>query len=484
MTDTTEALERRALHALADGDEECALEQVEAGAARLGDPRLWQWTALLYRSIDAHRAALIAFDNAARLAPADAGIAHGYARVAFEAGIDARAHYARAQSLSPGDADVLIGAGAARLHAGEGEQVISELAALVKVNPMWLAGHRQLAQLRSLVGRPEEAARSLDEALENNSRASPLWFELFDQCVLRESFDELAARVVAAELAGLGQDVTGPFAAIAASEQGEAQSADLAFAKLAPRALPIWRIRHWLRTGRPELALPIIDRELVGADPPAVWPYADLAWRLVGDRRAAWLSRDSLVKVIDLGPDMPSHEALGTLLRGLHRTAGQYFDQSVRGGTQTDGPLFSRIEPEIQAVRRAVVAAVELYCAELPPPDFDHPTLGVPRDRRVRFSGSWSVRLLDGGRHANHVHPRGWISSALYVALPVSLVDQDGWLTLGQPQPSLGLDLPASRAIRPAVARLILFPSWMWHGTIPFAAGERLTIAFDVAPPR
>ena len=31
--------------------------------------------------------------------------------------------------------------------------------------------------------------------------------------------------------------------------------------------------------------------------------------------------------------------------------------------------------------------------------------------------------------------------------------------------------------------RLALFPSTMWHGTVPFADGERLTIAFDVARP-
>ncbi|WP_373475225.1 putative 2OG-Fe(II) oxygenase [Sphingorhabdus sp.] len=31
--------------------------------------------------------------------------------------------------------------------------------------------------------------------------------------------------------------------------------------------------------------------------------------------------------------------------------------------------------------------------------------------------------------------------------------------------------------------RLVLFPSTMWHSTIPFAAGERLTIAFEIRRP-
>ena len=44
----------------------------------------------------------------------------------------------------------------------------------------------------------------------------------------------------------------------------------------------------------------------------------------------------------------------------------------------------------------------------------------------------------------------------------------------------LGLDLPPIRLIEPKPGRLVLFPSTMWHGTVPFAAGERLTVAFDV----
>lgn len=109
------------------------------------------------------------------------------------------------------------------------------------------------------------------------------------------------------------------------------------------------------------------------------------------------------------------------------------------------------------------------------------------RDRRPRFSGSWSVRLGGGGHHANHVHPQGWISSALYVALPpknAGDAPDAGWLTLGEPQAALGLALPPSRMVEPVPGRLILFPSWLWHGTRPFGEGERLTVAFDVAPPR
>jgi uncharacterized protein (TIGR02466 family) len=133
------------------------------------------------------------------------------------------------------------------------------------------------------------------------------------------------------------------------------------------------------------------------------------------------------------------------------------------------------------------VRAVEKHVAQLPPADPRHPLLGPRRDRRIRFAGSWSVRLRDSGFHTSHVHPQGWISSALYVALPEEKPDGDlhaGWLQLGAPPADLRTGLEPLRLIKPEPGKLVLFPSWMWHGTVPFRAGERLTVAFDVAPPR
>ena len=55
-------------------------------------------------------------------------------------------------------------------------------------------------------------------------------------------------------------------------------------------------------------------------------------------------------------------------------------------------------------------------------------------------------------------------------------------LTLGEAKaPSFPIDLPPFRTVEPEPGRLVLFPSYMWHGTRPFAEGERMTVAFDVA---
>jgi hypothetical protein len=339
--------------------------------------------------------------------------------------------------------------------------------------------------LRALTGQASSAAESLERAIARQPRDPQLWLALCDLHLRREDYGKLRETVAEAGNAGIPAATLQFHNAVAAGELAEARADELLSAD--PH-LTLWRVRHLLRQGRAAEALPLIDLELDSDRRQAIWPYAAAAWRLAGDARSGWLEdQPGLVSVTDIRSSLGPIGPLVERLRTLHASSGQYMDQSVRGGSQTDGPLLSRLEPEIRQLRSAIITAVQRYVGQLPAPDPPHPLLGPRRDRRIRFAGSWSVRLRSGGRHSNHVHPQGWISSALYLDLPDIGGDEPadaGWLVLGEPDAALGLDLPAHSKIEPRVGQLVLFPSWMWHGTRPFAEGERLTVAFDVAPPK
>lgn len=225
------------------------------------------------------------------------------------------------------------------------------------------------------------------------------------------------------------------------------------------------------------------------------WALLGTAWRLRGDEREHWLyGYDRLIGYLEVATppgfrDQPAFlHALGARLNSLHGAGREPMHQSVRGGTQTPGQLFGRDDVIVRAAERALRAGVEQWLGALPD-DADHPFLSR-RQRSVRFVGSWSISLKSSGRHSNHIHPRGWASSAFYVALPEAASDAakgsfPGWLQFGQPLEDLRLDLPPRRVIQPRVGHLALFPSYMWHGTLPFQeGGQRLTIAFDLQPRR
>jgi tetratricopeptide (TPR) repeat protein len=483
-----DALADLASNALRDGSEEEAaliLDQAARGART--DARLWQWSGLLHRALDEHDEALKAFADAARLAPGNASIAHGHARVALEAGLDARKLFDQALKLGP-SGDVLLGRAAARFAMGEGEASAAELAAILELNPRWAQGHVQWAQLSSMIGRPEVATATVDRALKAHPDDISLWQAALQILTSADRHAEAWERADAA-VAATGQSASFALARAAAlSDANELALAAEAFAVLGePRDVhhAVHLARHRVRASDWDGLRRLADRWMLGEDAHLFWPYASIAWRQSGDPRWQWLEGDErLIQTYDLRPKLPSLDALADRLRVLHAHSGRYLDQSVRGGSQTDGPLLSRLDPEIRELRAAIVEAVELYRSRLPPPDPAHPMLRQGREGRVRFAGSWSVRLQGAGFHSNHVHPKGWISSAFYVAVPEGLKGQEGWLTLGEPQSELGLAMPPVRRIEPKPGQLVLFPSMMWHGTLAFDRGERMTVAFDVAPAR
>lgn len=254
------------------------------------------------------------------------------------------------------------------------------------------------------------------------------------------------------------------------------------------------RARHAFRTQRFDLAARCAEGA-VKRDPDNQegWCHLGTAWRLMGDAREHWLcDYELLVGDVEVAPPpgyggMSSFlAALGATLEGMHTASREPVYQSVRGGSQTAGQLFGRDDPVILATEGALRVAVEDWLSTLAvsPP---HPFL-ARKQRSVHFVGSWSVRLRSSGRHANHLHPKGWASSAFYVALPDTIfasedASQAGWLQLGQPLEDLELDLPPRRIIQPRPGRLVLFPSYMWHGTVPFESdASRLTVAFDMQP--
>jgi tetratricopeptide (TPR) repeat protein len=244
-----------------------------------------------------------------------------------------------------------------------------------------------------------------------------------------------------------------------------------------------------LALGRPDEAAALAET-LTARQPWDQYALALLAtcWRLQGDARYHDLyDYECFARAFELAPpppwpSLPAYLAdLEAELAPLHPFLGHPIGQSVRHGSQTQTDLKHAQTPALTAFRHAIDAPIRAYMAGLGPGS-------DPLRRRntgdYRLDGVWSVRLRPGGFHADHVHNRGWISSAFYVSLPKAVgAGREGWLKFGEPGISTEPALEAERYERPEPGKLVLFPSYMWHGTVPFSGNEpRLSIAFDVLP--
>lgn len=449
--------------------------------------RLWQLLGLLQRDLQDLGASLEAFTKAASLMPGDAMIANGLACVTYEAGLPAAELFERAIELDPADRSLWLRLAAAWVQQGQADAVIGGLEAELAAEPAWIEGHNTFAKLRWEAGDRTGFTRSFDRAVQAMPRSKDLWMA-YVRAVAHDNLHERALGVIARGKAALGPLAEFEAAeAIARTELGQLELAGPLFARVAhlgDLSVLTSYLRFLIRSDRVDEAAAVAESNIAGAGN-WMWPYLSICWRLLGDERWQWLEGDpSLIGVYDIADILPDLGQLAERLRALHWAHVEPVDQSLRGGTQTQGDLLTRLDPEIRQLRQAIVATVERHVASLPPPVPQHPTL-IEQRSPILFTGSWSVRLTGGGRHVDHVHPAGWISSALYVALPGQAElggGEAGWLALGQAA-DLVPDLPPIRVVEPKPGRLVLFPSTMWHGTRPFGAGERLTVAFDVKPP-
>ena len=201
------------------------------------------------------------------------------------------------------------------------------------------------------------------------------------------------------------------------------------------------------------------------------------AWRLAGDPRYRGLyDYDRLVGTYRIAPPQGWSNLddylrdLGRALDQIHGPLTHPVDQSLRYGSQTMRGLADYPDPAIRALFGALDAPIRRHLI----------TIGAA-DQDYAIASAWSVRLNSGGFHINHVHPEGWISSAFYVRLPQGLQGSEGFLKFGEPGPVTTPHLPPEHLVKPEPGLLVLFPSYMWHGTVPFASSEkRLSCAFDI----
>ena len=456
---------------------------IKAGTA---DPRLWHLHGLVLRDMDRREEALPSLRRAAQMAPSSARIAHALARTLLEAGLPSVEAFGQAVKLAPADEEVIVGLATAFIADGEPKAALEGLEKIVARSPHWVRGHSLLSRLRWMEGDRDQFTRSFDEALQRLPDNIDLRREQIIALLHADRFDDVL-RAVSAGRAAIGEQlIFGANEATAHAEMGniaEAERLFEPFVDVDDASVQVRRVRMYLRSGRPEKAAEIAERWLQTREGFMFWPYLSLAWREIDQQRWEWLEGDaSFVGVYDIADRLPPLDLLASKLRQRHTLGGQPLEQSLRGGTQTDGNLFMHIDPVIVQLREAIRETVAEHVAKLPAPDSKHPLLGRARES-IRFSGSWSVRLHSKGYHANHSHPAGWISSALYVVLPPDIGQADaGVLTLGEAKsPTFPIDLAPFRTVIPKPGRLVLFPSYTWHGTRPFDEGERITVAFDVA---
>ncbi len=97
----------------------------------------------------------------------------------------------------------------------------------------------------------------------------------------------------------------------------------------------------------------------------------------------------------------------------------------------------------------------------------------------------WVVYLKNQGMQTSHNHLSGWMSGVIYLNVPKTKTKLEGSIKFslhGYDYPKLKKTSP-SKIIKPLTGSIVLFPSSLYHSTIPFySKEERISLAFDIMP--
>ena len=382
---------------------------------------------------------------------------------------------------------------------GEYDRAETALRDCLRLEPQHVDAQGDLARLvwmRS--GDGSQATEEIDEALRKFSNNDALWAAkaavLQGAGDVRAAYACLAARIARPQ-APPALHVRAGLAALEFDPRLALERAGCAL-RTAPNdpAARTLQVAAMLGVGEARDALRTCEALRLGSpDDQYLLALQTTAWRMLGDERYDQLcDYPNLVVAYQLEPPSPWTK-LVDFLDELTRALGRLHDafrhpllfQSLRHGTETTNDLTRSNDPAIRALFAAFDAPIRDYIARMGKGD---DPLRSRNTGAYHFNGSWSVRLRTHGFHHNHVHPRGWISSACYIELPERMNDttnREGVLTFGEPGILTTPVLSSQHDVRPAVGTLVLFPSYFWHGTVPFDGEQRrLTVAFDAVPGR
>jgi uncharacterized protein (TIGR02466 family) len=155
--------------------------------------------------------------------------------------------------------------------------------------------------------------------------------------------------------------------------------------------------------------------------------------------------------------------------------------KTTHNGFQSPSNLFINPMGLLAELETIIKENIENYRSEFSSESFDFIKF-MPR--KLALEG-WAVRFLQGGHQTGHIHPGGWLSGVFYLQVP-KICDQDeGSIEFGlwgYNYPILDNNFPRKRYY-PKNGNLVLFPSSLFHRTIPFHSDEERTcVAFDLMP--
>lgn len=166
---------------------------------------------------------------------------------------------------------------------------------------------------------------------------------------------------------------------------------------------------------------------------------------------------------------------------GNYQTVWEPSGRSTTKGLQTNKNinLLDQQSANILELRAIILAEIESYFSLFK----DESCIFIQESPMEKDLLGWHVILKQQGHQSPHIHPTGWLSGVIYLQVVPCLGKHEGAIEF-----SVNGQYHSDKRVpkmlhQPAQGDIILFPSSLYHRTVPFTTDtDRITISFDLMP--
>ena len=185
-----------------------------------------------------------------------------------------------------------------------------------------------------------------------------------------------------------------------------------------------------------------------------------------------------------LDEEVIAYDDINNLNNELKLMNLDFKDQALLNkGNQSAGNIFFGENKIIKKIEKVIEEEINSYRKIYKGSNDKYISLW-PNDSRLF---GWIIRMNSGGNLDAHIHKEGWLSGSLYFKMPTKKSDNEGNIVFsldGANYPTDGKEFH-KKSVDLNKGDLVLFPSSLFHGTLPFKSNEeRVTFAFDIIPQR
>ena len=153
----------------------------------------------------------------------------------------------------------------------------------------------------------------------------------------------------------------------------------------------------------------------------------------------------------------------------------------LQNGFQSSGNIFLQNLPNVRILQLIIEDCIQNYYLKFN----NKPNLFIKSWPKKSQLIGWVIIMQNSGSLMPHMHKEGWVSGSLYLNMPKNRSNNEGNIKFsldGGDYPNDNKNYP-EKIIDIKRGDLVMFPSSLFHSTIPFNSDEnRISFAFDLMP--